>query len=106
MLFFTSTVGSIYKKNCLIRLKEETGVWCDDGKFASLGMRISKGILLHGLCINGYRTEQSFLGIRPCGLDAPPSFLLPEKDVSKFLKLGEQILKTTQEKMDNLAHYE
>ncbi len=88
-------VGSRYKKDCHIRLKDETGVWSSEGKFASLGVKISRGVMLHGLCLNGYKTPQSFFGIRPCGLDAPLSFLLDRPDEAGFLQLGHEILEGT-----------
>lgn len=52
-----------------------TGVWTSRGKLASVGVHIQQGVLLHGLAINGYRTPQSFLGLKPCGLDAQVDFL-------------------------------
>lgn len=58
-----------------IREGAETGVWTPRGKLASVGVHIQKGVLLHGLAINGYRTPESFFGLRPCGLDARPDFL-------------------------------
>jgi lipoate-protein ligase B len=65
----------------------ETGVWSRAGKLASVGVHIEKGVLLHGLSINGYRTAESFRGIRPCGLDAPVDFLLAEPDDREFTNL-------------------
>ena len=69
-----------------------TGVWTSQGKLASVGVQIEAGVLLHGLAINGYRTSQSFLGLKPCGLDAQVDFLLPEVDVEKFSQIPARIV--------------
>src|SRR3989344_3796394 len=52
-----------------------TGVWGKKGKYAAVGIHVEKGVVLHGMALNVYRTSESFLGIRPCGLDASPAFL-------------------------------
>jgi lipoyl(octanoyl) transferase len=71
-----------------IRSGDQTGVWTPRGKLASVGVQIDRGVLLHGLAINGFKTPQSFLGIRPCGLDAQVDFLLdstrPEQASREF----------------------
>lgn len=69
-----------------IREGAELGVWSRAGKFAAVGVHVSQGVLLHGLSVNGFATPESFLGIRPCGLDAPVSFLLNGPD--GFMDLG------------------
>ncbi|MBC7692097.1 MAG: hypothetical protein H7222_10025 [Methylotenera sp.] len=79
-----------------IRDGAETGVWLPEGKFASVGVKIRDGILLHGLSINGFKTSLSFQGLRPCGLDLPVSFLLDSEE--KFEQLGEQLLKEIRQK--------
>jgi lipoate-protein ligase B len=53
----------------------ELGVWSNTGKLASVGVHIDKGVSLHGVAINGYRTEESFFGIKPCGLNAQVDYL-------------------------------
>lgn len=62
-----------------IREGKEAGVWSHGGptggKLAALGLRFEGGVLQHGLALNIYRTRESFLGIKPCGLDAPVAFL-------------------------------
>lgn len=80
-----------YRKTAEIRSGDALGVWTDAGKVAAVGIRISKGVLLHGVSINGFRTDQSFYGIRPCGLDQPVDFLLKSHDEEAFLKIGEEI---------------
>ena len=79
-----------------IRSGLETGVWSPRGKLASVGVQIEQGVLLHGLSINGYRTQTSFMGLRPCGLDAPVDFLLGnESSPSEFDELGAKIIEAT-----------
>lgn len=79
-----------------------TGVWGPRGKLASVGVQVEDGVLLHGLCVNGYATAESFYGLRPCGLDAAPlQYLLdasplgprrPEPE-PEFTNLGEALLR-------------
>ena len=86
-------VGRIYDSSAEIRSGAETGVWTRRGKFAAVGVHIDQRVALHGLSVNGFKTETSFLGLRPCGLDAPVDFLLPSSDEQEFLKLGEALRK-------------
>lgn len=58
-----------------IRWGAETGLWSPKGKLASVGIRVQRGIVLHGVALNVFETPLSFSGIRPCGLDLPPAFL-------------------------------
>ncbi|MDR3608622.1 MAG: hypothetical protein P4M08_14765 [Oligoflexia bacterium] len=88
------TVGLEYDSTASIREGAETGVWTSRGKFASVGVHIQDRVLLHGLSVNGFRTPTSFLGIRPCGLDAHMDFLLRSEGKANseaFLELGERL---------------
>jgi lipoate-protein ligase B len=87
-------VGRSYDSSAHIRTGAELGVWTDRGKFAAVGIHVDQRILLHGLSINGFRTSQSFQGLRPCGLDAPLEFLLKNPSETEFVRLGQQILST------------
>lgn len=69
-------VGMFYDSSAGIRSGGETGVWNSHGKFASVGICIQRGIVFHGLSINGFRTSTSFQGLRPCGMNQPMSYLL------------------------------
>jgi len=70
----------------------EMGVWTKHGKFAAVGVHIEQGVLLHGLAINFFRTPTSFVGLRPCGLDAPVSYLISEVfDEQRFEELGKRL---------------
>lgn len=75
---------------CIARDGCELGVWSKMEKLASVGIQIDRKVVQHGLCINGFRTAESFLGINPCGLAARPGFCLP--DHSRFDELGRAIV--------------
>jgi lipoyl(octanoyl) transferase len=83
----------------------ELGLWSSRGKVAALGIQIEQGVLLYGLSMNGYRTPQSFQGLRPCGLNAPVDFLLSateneqrneqrndQENENKFEDLGQSLI--------------
>jgi lipoate-protein ligase B len=53
----------------------DLGIWSRGAKYSALGVQIQKGVLLHGIAINIYKTPLSFVGLRPCGLDLPVGFL-------------------------------
>ncbi len=69
-----------------------TGIWTAQGKLASVGVHIHHGVLLHGMALNGYRTPQSFLGLRPCGLDAQVDFLFSRPDEDQFMSVPELLV--------------
>lgn len=93
-------VGLKYDPTAHIRQGAELGVWTTRGKFAAVGIHVVKGVVLHGLSFNGFRTPTSFIGLRPCGLDAPVDFLLsrelgpPEKSEADFIRLGDELIST------------
>ena len=65
-----------YDARAELREGEWLGIWSAEGKLGSVGVHLEQGVLLHGLSLNAFRTEQSFFGLKPCGLDAQPAFLL------------------------------
>lgn len=73
----------------------ETGVWSSRGKIASVGVHVQDRFLLHGVAINGFRTETSFLGLRPCGMDAQVDYLIETSDPMarerEFMRLGQDV---------------
>ncbi|MEO5970474.1 MAG: hypothetical protein ABIQ95_11155 [Bdellovibrionia bacterium] len=96
-------VGQLYDSSAHIRTGCELGVWTSLGKFAAAGIHVEQGVVLHGLSVNGFKTPESFQGLRPCGLDAPVDFLLKDKvkDINlesvlhtEFELLGQHILKS------------
>ena len=46
-----------------------TGVWTDDRKIASIGVRVRDGVSTHGLAVNVDNDLQPFEWIVPCGID-------------------------------------
>ncbi|MBI4564016.1 MAG: lipoyl(octanoyl) transferase LipB [Planctomycetes bacterium] len=44
------------------------GVWTDRGKIASIGVRVSKGVTLHGWALNVSNDLEPFRRIHPCGM--------------------------------------
>jgi len=49
---------------------DETGVWVNDKKIASLGIAIRKWITFHGAAINLDHDESAFQGLKPCGFSS------------------------------------
>lgn len=47
--------------------KDAPGVYCNDAKIASLGLRVKRGACYHGLSLNIDMDLQPFLDINPCG---------------------------------------
>jgi lipoyl(octanoyl) transferase len=76
--------GRLHDPSAEIRSGAELGVWGKRGKFAAVGIHIEQGVLLHGLSVNAFRTRESFYGLRPCGLDAPVSFLFENKELGEI----------------------
>ena len=52
-----------------LRQTPYTGVWTDDAKIASIGVRVSGGVTTHGLAVNVDNDLQPFEWIVPCGID-------------------------------------
>jgi lipoyl(octanoyl) transferase len=46
-----------------------TGVWVEDRKIASIGVRVSRGVTTHGFAVNVDNDLEPFSWIVPCGLD-------------------------------------
>ncbi len=46
-----------------------TGVWSDRGKVAAIGVRVSRGVSMHGFAINVDPAMEYFDNIIPCGID-------------------------------------
>jgi lipoyl(octanoyl) transferase len=48
----------------------QTGLWYQEKKIASIGMRIEKGVSYHGIAINVYNDLSLFQLIEPCGFSS------------------------------------
>lgn len=83
-----------------IREGAELGVWSKKGKLAAVGVHVEDGILQHGLSFNVYRTPQSFVGLKPCGLDLAVDYLsttatmATTPDESLFEQVKETLIET------------
>jgi len=75
------------------RRKGMPGLWVDEKKIASIGVRLSKGVTYHGMAINIQNDLSIFENIVPCGLDGvqitsvlnETGKLIPTEDVKQFL---------------------
>ncbi len=72
-----------------IRVGAELGIWSSRGKLASVGVHVDRRVLLHGVALNVHRCPESFVGLRPCGLDAAVDFLT--QDPAEFERAGDRL---------------
>ena len=61
-----SVLDSYGIKSCLI--EGLTGVWVDDKKIAAIGVKISRGVTMHGFALNISTDLSWFDHIVPCGV--------------------------------------
>jgi lipoate-protein ligase B len=47
--------------------ENQTGVWINDKKIASIGIAVKSWISYHGIAINVHADPEAFVGINPCG---------------------------------------
>ena len=57
-----------------------TGVWVDDAKIAAIGVRVSRGVTMHGFALNVMPDLSYFNHIVPCGI--------PNANVTSIVDLG------------------
>ena len=50
------------------RARRPTGVWVRESKIAAIGVRISRGVTMHGLALNVHTDRSYFDHIVPCGM--------------------------------------
>ncbi|MEK6704927.1 MAG: hypothetical protein AABZ06_03995 [Bdellovibrionota bacterium] len=93
LLNIARQVAQKYKFDAEIRDRSYAGLWTKRGKIASVGVHVDGGVLLHGLALNVFKTETSFFGIKPCGLDAEVDFLIDSPSDAQFVSVGEGLLK-------------
>jgi lipoate-protein ligase B len=77
-----------------IRQEAELGVWSPRGKIAAVGIHIEGRILLHGMSLNVFRTPQSFVGLRPCGLEPAVDFLSQNPDPAAFGRVKDALIES------------
>ncbi len=93
LLHAAKATAAVYGVEAQIREAPATGLWTPRGKLASVGIRIDRGVILHGLSFNVFKTPLSFQGLRPCGADAQVDFLLPAPDAASFEQVGATLVR-------------
>lgn len=81
-----SAVGKSYQPNhqTTEATKEETGVWVENKKIASLGLSFRHWISFHGAALNVEHDPKAFQGLLPCGFS--PSVMTSIEEI-----LGEKV---------------
>jgi lipoate-protein ligase B len=52
-----------------VRIENLTGVWVGEKKIAAMGVRIEKGVTMHGFSLNVNVDLEPFAKIIPCGIE-------------------------------------
>lgn len=81
---------SLQKKSEESDSGDETGVWIDSQKIASLGIAVRKWVTYHGAAINVHADPMAFQGLMPCGFQ--PSVMVDLESLTKK-KIDEEQLK-------------
>ncbi len=66
-----------------ILTRQHRGVWVENEKIAAIGVRITRGISMHGFALNVSTNMGYYQGIIPCGIT--------DKGVTSMLKLGHDV---------------
>ena len=69
-------------------LKEETGVWVQDKKIASIGIHVTRGVTMHGLAINVNTDLTYFNNIISCGIEGVKMTSL-DKELGKKIRMND-----------------
>lgn len=98
MLELLVPVAKRYLPDARIEDGPRLGIWSDEGKVASIGIKIREGYTSSGFAINCIPNAAAFAGIDPCGIaSARPDFLFresiaPADREQEFLKIPGLIL--------------
>lgn len=69
-----------YVPNARIEEGDRLGIWSEEGKLVSVGIKIRSGYMTSGFAVNCIPYPESFFGIRPCGIkSAQPDFLFKDR---------------------------
>jgi lipoate-protein ligase B len=86
-----------YVPDAKIEEGSRLGIWSEEGKLASIGIKIRDGYTSSGFALNCIPNPDAFPGIHPCGIpDAKPDFLFrqsvdAESWSKEFLKIPDRI---------------
>ena len=69
-------------------LKQETGVWVQDKKIASIGIHVTRGVTMHGLAINVNTDLSYFDNIISCGIQGVKMTSL-DKELGKKIRMND-----------------
>ena len=69
-------------------LKEETGVWVQDKKIASIGIHVTRGVTMHGLAINVNTDLSYFDNIISCGIQGVKMTSM-DKELGKKIRMND-----------------
>ena len=69
-------------------LKEETGVWVQNKKIASIGIHVTRGVTMHGLAINVNTDLTYFNNIISCGIAGVKMTSL-DKELGKKIRMND-----------------
>ncbi len=69
------------------RNKKNHGIWAGNSKIGSVGIRVKKGISMHGIALNINPDLEPFSWINPCGL-TDISITSIEKETNQFKSVG------------------
>jgi len=69
------------------RNKKNHGIWAGNSKIGSVGIRVKKGISMHGIALNINPDLEPFSWINPCGL-SDISITSIEKETNQFKSVG------------------
>lgn len=80
--FDLSAQGKTFQTKDQTNSTEETGVWLENRKIASLGISIRHWITFHGAALNVEHDPNAFQGLKPCGF-SPSVMTSIEKELGR-----------------------